>query len=1138
MTTCNITRKKKLAMQPEYRADVGIKQNKDAVLVVGMHRSGTSVLTRGLKALGVQLGDHLASSAEDNLRGFWEDKDVLDVNEKILRALGRRWDSVSPVPLASLQNEVFRSLRDEGRTLLKERFGKESLWGIKDPRLSRSLPYWLPLIEEMGVRPHLLLAVRHPASIAHSLAVRNGLSEEHSALLCLGHWLEVLRSVDSINSLVIDYDDFLEDSEHYLAGIADWLGVEVSSEIRTEIDDFSSNFLSKSLRHTRATEHDTMRWKESGGCFALAIDLYSELRQSSHESQGKRRSWETYFRDYELFTPTLDYMAALQDASHARTAELESQMKSRDQEIFRLNDVVDKSSMQLRELSDHLSIRIDQISELERRHEASQESEGRLAQELEATQQELEATQQELEATQLLGIELTQNLEQTQHHYTSLLAYQSGIKKMLERERYTVLKPMARHLYRMGVSTVLSMPPWVQPILRRIKRGLLPKSMALQVPAWDMTVNQGASDDVKIHPGIPSCEANSYDVIVFPVIDWHFRVQRPQHIAKCLAQNGHRVFYFSTTFGNGRAGVEVLEQIEERVLVCQFNMPKPHPVIYEKMPTKAQEKMLIEALCSFIDKAGMRNKVAIVDHPFWRPVALTLSGTMVIYDCMDDHGGFSNNADIILQSEEQLFREADLVITTSATLSEKVGKQRNNILIRNAADAEWFAQPPDTLAYSSERPVVGYFGAISEWFDMDLVIKSAEAYPEYDFVLVGSTFLCDTRKADKIDNIHFVGEVSYADLKGYLYAFDICLIPFKLIELIQCTNPVKLYEYLAAGKPVVTTDMPELRLIKEHVYLSQDTESFIANIRQAMESKDEREGIASRQAFALGNQWGNRVEQLEESIKDNQPSVTVVVLTYNNIEYTRACLKSLERFTNYPNWELIVVDNASTDGSPEFLSEYVGQRETAKLILNKDNVGFSAGNNAGIKEASGDYVVLLNNDTYVTDGWLFDLIRHFRRDKLLGVVGPVTNNIGNEGRIEINYDSMEGMAVASRKYVQEHSRELVYVDTAAFYCVAIKRDVIDRVGLLDEAFGRGFFEDDDYCMRARNAGYKVAIADDTFVHHHLSASFSALKAEERQLLFENNKAVYEAKWGPWKPHQYRKERHVSGQRIISGLFKG
>jgi hypothetical protein len=102
-------------MQPQYRGELEMKQNKNAVLVVGMHRSGTSVLTRGLKTIGVELGDHLSSSAEDNLRGFWEDKDVLALNEKILRIIGRRWDSVRPVTLSGIKDEVFRSLRDEGK---------------------------------------------------------------------------------------------------------------------------------------------------------------------------------------------------------------------------------------------------------------------------------------------------------------------------------------------------------------------------------------------------------------------------------------------------------------------------------------------------------------------------------------------------------------------------------------------------------------------------------------------------------------------------------------------------------------------------------------------------------------------------------------------------------------------------------------------------------------------------------------------------------------------------------------------------------------------------------------------------------------------------------------------------------------
>ncbi|MDH5765775.1 MAG: glycosyltransferase, partial [Gammaproteobacteria bacterium] len=624
------------------------------------------------------------------------------------------------------------------------------------------------------------------------------------------------------------------------------------------------------------------------------------------------------------------------------------------------------------------------------------------------------------------------------------------------------------------------------------------------------------------HP-VLDCESSGYDVIVFPVIDWHFRVQRPQHIAKGLADNGHRVFYFSTTFASGEPGGTILEQIESRVFICQLNIPAPHPVIYERMPSQQQEKWINEALSIFLKSVAAQQIVTIVDHPFWRPAALAIPGAMVVYDCMDDHGGFSNNADEILQSEEQLLWQADLVVTTSAPLSEKINRKRENILIRNAADSEWFSHPPEVLAYSSGRPVVGYFGAISEWFDMDLVIKAAQTYPDYDFVLVGSTFMCDTRKAEKIKNIHFIGEVPYADIKSYLYAFDVCLIPFLLIELIQCTNPVKLYEYLASGKPVVATDMPELRLVKEHAYVSKDAESFIENIQVAMTAKDEPAGIESRKAFALENQWLNRVDKLEEAISDHWPVVSVVVLTYNNLEYTRACLHSLEQYTHYPNLELIIVDNASSDGSREYLADYAKHHENTKVILNEDNLGFSAGNNVGIKEATGKYVVVLNNDTYVTSGWLWGLIRYFRKDNLLGLVGPVTNNIGNEAKIDIQYSNMEEMLDASRKYIQDRSRELLYINTAAFFCVAIRKDVIDEVGLLDEDFGRGFFEDDDYCMRVRKAGYKVAVADDVFVHHHLSASFNKLKDNEKQILFEKNKAIYEAKWGIWEPHRYRQK---------------
>ncbi len=140
------------------------------------------------------------------------------------------------------------------------------------------------------------------------------------------------------------------------------------------------------------------------------------------------------------------------------------------------------------------------------------------------------------------------------------------------------------------------------------------------------------------------------------------------------------------------------------------------------------------------------------------------------------------------------------------------------------------------------------------------------------------------------------------------------------------------------------------------------------------------------------------------------------------------------------------------------------------------------------------------------------------------MVGPVTNNIGNEARIEIHYDDMEQMLRESSRYTLAHAGLAMDVKLVAFFCVMLRRSVYERVGGLDEAFGMGFFEDDDYCRRVVESGWKIICAEDVFVHHHLSASFGAMKSEQRKALFDRNRAIYEAKWGAWEPHVYRPGR--------------
>ncbi len=618
-------------------------------------------------------------------------------------------------------------------------------------------------------------------------------------------------------------------------------------------------------------------------------------------------------------------------------------------------------------------------------------------------------------------------------------------------------------------------------------------------------------------------QGNGTDIFIFPIIDWHFRIQRPQHIAKRLARRGYRVIYFSTTFlPSGGPAYRLIDTPAEGVFLCQLSCPDPHPVIYSTLPNHKQQAWLAEAIRHLQEKIGARPTVALLHLAFWRSIAATIPGAALIYDCMDYHGGFSNSS-TDLQSEEQiLIEQADVVVTSSQALNDLVGRTVPNILIRNAAEVEFFAALPKETVIRSSRATVGYFGTIAEWFDSDLIAAAAAAFPHWDFVLIGSYARADMRKVTRLSNVTLLGERPYDELPGYLQLFDVCIIPFKLNDLTLYTNPVKIYEYLSAGKPVVATPLPELELLEDGlVHIAGTKEAFFEKLSIAVSECNDLEKANRRKYWAAQQTWKNRADKFEQAILSCFPKTSVVVLCHNNLEFTKSCLSSLDKFTLYPNWELILVDNASHDGTASYLEDYAATRSWARVIISSENRGFSGGNNMGLREASGDYLVILNNDTVVTQGWLAGLIRNLRRNPSLGLVGPVTNNIGNQARIDIAYQNIDEMADKARSYTVSRHGNLLHVDNLGFFCVAFPRKIYEQVGPLDEAFRIGFFEDDDYCKRVQLAGYEIAIAEDVFIHHHLSASFDSLGQERKQTIFEENRRVYEAKWGPWRPHRHR-----------------
>lgn len=623
-------------------------------------------------------------------------------------------------------------------------------------------------------------------------------------------------------------------------------------------------------------------------------------------------------------------------------------------------------------------------------------------------------------------------------------------------------------------------------------------------------------------PGLP-------DYIFWGVIDWHFRHQRPQQLAQALAKAGRRVFYISVNLVDCPDEGFNVEQLDSDGRLFQINLyAKGAPVIYYNPAGVDTTSQLRSSIGCVLAWANSRALVSVVQHAFWYETATVLPNSEVVYDCMDHHEGFGNVSEEMLAIEKALISNSDLTITTSSWLDELVSKSTSKrALIRNAGEYQHFAHRPAEVFKAPEgQKVIGYYGAIAEWFDVDLLEAIAARFPQHLVLMIGADTVNAAARLSKYGNVVFTGEKAYAELPGYLHAFDVCLLPFQVIPLTLATNPVKVYEYLSAGKPVVSVDLPEIRQFENLVHTAQDHEAFLDALDQVLTNPSSEQDVQRRQAFASNQTWLHRAEQLIGVIEDPEqqgPRISVVVVTYNNLELTKACLSSLDEHTNYNNFEIIVVDNASADGSPDYLREWASKGGNRRLILNEDNLGFAAGNNVGLAIADGDYLVLLNNDTYVTPGWLSTLYRHLERDPTLGIIGPVTNNIGNEAKIQIHYSNMDEMLQASSQYTRANIGKTHKLHTAAFFCVMFPRDVYEAVGPLDEAFGRGFFEDDDYCRRIQQLGRSVACAEDVFIHHHLSASFNKLRSADRQALFEQNKALYEAKWGPWTPHGYRSE---------------
>ena len=662
------------------------------------------------------------------------------------------------------------------------------------------------------------------------------------------------------------------------------------------------------------------------------------------------------------------------------------------------------------------------------------------------------------------------------------------------------------------------------PKLRSAARQILPRAardMILRVLRQAGTRTQDMrAKQVPLSSGHAS--TGCFDVICFANIGWSARYQRPQQLMQQFANHGHRVFYIDPAIYPRGGEPYVISLFSERLLEVGLRTSVRQDCYADRMTTQtlSDHEGAVRAL---VRDFRIRSAVLIVQLPYWASLARRLrqaQGWRVAYDCMDEWDSFPKIGKALIEEERALVAECDLVTVTGSVLLAKWEPANPNcVLVRNGVDNRFFSSKcaPNELLSEIAHPIIGYYGALAEWVDFDLIARIADARRDWSFVLIGDVFTDEADVLQDRPNVHLLGLKPYADMPRYLYHFDVCIIPFKLNKVTHAVDPVKFYEYMSAGKPTVAVPLLELKPYERYLEFAEGPAEFIASIKTALKETDTA-AERSRVAFAQQNDWTSRFEVYKRAVTNCHPLVSIIIVTHENVDLSRLCVESVLSSTSYPRYEVIIVDNSSSDGTRNYLRYLARRHVHVRIILNDHNRGFAAANNQALAKALGDYLVLLNNDTVVPHGWLEGLLRHLT-DESIGLVGPVTNFAGNEARIAVDYDDLSEMQSFADRQADIRKGRSFDISMLAMFCVAFRRDVLDRVGFLDEGYQVGLFEDDDYSMRVREAGFRVVCSEDVYVHHFGQAAFKKLiPSGEYQRIWNANQAYYERKWGIWKPH--------------------
>lgn len=366
-----------------------------------------------------------------------------------------------------------------------------------------------------------------------------------------------------------------------------------------------------------------------------------------------------------------------------------------------------------------------------------------------------------------------------------------------------------------------------------------------------------------------SLDAESYDLVCLSHLRWDFVYQRPQHLLSRFARRNRVFFFEEPIFVDGETRLDISPRADKLFVLV------PH-ISHADRETRSVVDIQRELLDELLVSENVNQFVLWFYTPMAMDYAAHLQPLVTVFDCMDELSAFKFAPPELIENEKRLLEKADLVFTGGQSLYEaKKEKHRRVFAFPSSIDAAHFRQARDIEQEPDDqksiaRPRLGFCGVIDERLNLNLLGEAAKRRPDWQFVMIGPVVKIGEEDLPRRKNIHYLGGKNYQELPAYLSGWNVALMPFALNESTKYISPTKTPEYLAAGKPVVSTPIRDV--VRPYgelglVHIAETTEQFVAACERALE-ENSAEKLKRADEFLSQISWDKTWEQMAQLIKE------------------------------------------------------------------------------------------------------------------------------------------------------------------------------------------------------------------------------------------------------------------------------